>query len=190
MKTSRRRSATVHAGSMADIAFLLLIFFLVTTTISADKGILRTLPKDCPPNSNCNMPYNERNVLRIAVNDTQDIRIGEEQVKLKDVKDYVSQFIDNNGKSTCDYCNGVQKPDGSDHPQKAIISLSCSAQTKYDRFIAVQDEITKAFYNLRAVYAKNRFNKLPEQLNKLELEQVKKAYPFVLSEVPIKTVTE
>ena len=92
MKSFRRYTATVNAGSMADIAFLLLIFFLVTTTISADKGILRQLPRECPPNTNCIKDINERNVLRIALNDQQNIMNNEDIVEIEDIQQRVKVF--------------------------------------------------------------------------------------------------
>ena len=162
MKSFRRPSAAVNAGSMADIAFLLLIFFLVTTTNSADKGILRKLPSNCPPNENCNKDAYERNILRIAMNDKQDIMVEDKIVALSEIKSLVKSFLDNNGLSKCDYCEGDKSPDASDHPKNAVISLSHDALTKYDLFISVQDEITKAYYDLRAVYAKEQFNKTPD----------------------------
>jgi biopolymer transport protein ExbD len=183
MKSFRRHSATVNAGSMADIAFLLLIFFLVTTTISADKGIMRKLPRACPPNENCNKSLNERNILRIAMNDMQDIRVEDELVKLSEIKSLIKSFVDNNGHSLCDYCEGKQSSTSSDHPKDAVISLSHGALTKYDLFISVQDEITKAYYDLRADYTKEKYNKTPDQLTKAELKVVKQAYPFIVSEV-------
>ncbi|WP_370104638.1 ExbD/TolR family protein, partial [Winogradskyella sp.] len=85
MKSFRRHSATVNAGSMADIAFLLLIFFLVTTTISADKGILRQLPSDCPNIEECIKDINERNLLRIELNHKQEIFIEGDVVTLNEV---------------------------------------------------------------------------------------------------------
>lgn len=105
MKSFRRHPATVNAGSMADIAFLLLIFFLVTTTISAEKGILRKLPGTCPTND-CSKPMNERNILRISMNSDQEIFIEGKVVTLNEVKDIVKSFVDNNGESQCDYCTG------------------------------------------------------------------------------------
>ncbi len=171
---------------MADIAFLLLIFFLVTTTISADKGILRKLPAECPSGSECSDKIAERNVLRIALNKEHEILIEDEKVEIEDIQTLINNFIDNNGMDSCDYCNGPQDVESSDHPNKAVISLSYDALTKYDFFIRVQDEITKGFYDLRANYAKKKFNKSPENLSKTELQVVKKAYPFVISEIQIK----
>lgn len=186
MKSFRRHSATVNAGSMADIAFLLLIFFLVTTTISADKGILRQLPTDCPPGSHCGDNVAERNLLRISLNRNQEIFIEDEVVKLEEVEQIVKAFVDNNGKANCDYCAGEQLPESSDHPREAVISLSHDAQTKYQLFISVQDKITKAYYDLREHYIKRKFNKTLDHVNNEELKIVKKAYPFIVSEVMVK----
>ncbi|WP_458626520.1 ExbD/TolR family protein [Winogradskyella sp. PC D3.3] len=184
MKSFRRHSASVNAGSMADIAFLLLIFFLVTTTISADKGILRKLPAICDT-ADCIANLPERNLLQISMNETQDIMIENTIIKLADVKTIVETFIDNNGIDKCDYCEGNQSKESSDHPKVAVISLQHAALTKYEHFIAVQDEITKAYYDLRMRYAKLTYNKIPDQLTKHELIDVQKAYPFLVSEIMI-----
>ncbi len=186
MKTFKRQSPNVNAGSMADIAFLLLIFFLVTTTISADKGILRQLPALCPPNTDCNANIAERNLLRIMLNENQEIMIEDERVGIEQVKTLVERFIDNNGTNSCNYCEGLGIKTASDHPKKAVISISHDALTKYNLFIEVQDEITKAYYNLREIYAKKIYNKAPHELTNLELAEVKKAYPFIVSEVMVK----
>lgn len=186
MKSFRRHPATVNAGSMADIAFLLLIFFLVTTTISADKGILRQLPPDDCPTGNCTEPIPERNLLRISLNDNQEIMVNDDVVMLEDIQPLVMNFVDNNGKSNCDYCQGDKLSESSDHPSKAVISLSHGALTKYYLFVSVQDEITKAYYDLRKRYIKEKFNKTPEQITDPEFKIVKKAYPFIVSEVMVK----
>ncbi|WP_142786166.1 ExbD/TolR family protein [Changchengzhania lutea] len=65
----------VNAGSMADIAFLLLIFFLVTAAIPNDKGINRKLPAKCPPNTVCDSAIKEHNILRILINNEDDIMV-------------------------------------------------------------------------------------------------------------------
>ncbi len=187
MKSIRRYSATVNAGSMADIAFLLLIFFLVTTTISADKGILRQLPSDCTNINECIKDIKERNLLRISLNSNQEIFIEDEVVELEDIQQIVKAFVDNNGLSDCDYCNGNKSSESSEHPSEAVISLHHDALTKYHLFISVQDEITKAFYDLRTRYIKEKFNKAPAQITDAEFTIVKEAYPFIVSEVMLKS---
>lgn len=186
MRSFRRHSATVNAGSMADIAFLLLIFFLVTTTISADKGILRQLPSECPNINECIKDVNERNILRIKLNNKQEIFIEDEIVNLNEMTEIVKGFIDNNGANTCDYCYGEGLVNASDHPKEAVISLSHDALSKYQLFISVQDEISKAFYDLRARYILEKFKKLPNEITDEEFKAVKKAYPFIVSEVMLK----
>lgn len=185
MKSFRRHTTNVNAGSMADIAFLLLIFFLVTTTISAGKGILRQLPVVCETD-HCIEDIAERNLLRVRMNEKQQIMVDDNIVQLPEIKSLAEAFIDNNGNTVCDYCEGDRIAESSDHPTKAVISLSHDALTKYDLFIAVQDEITKAYYNLRARYAKQTFNKTPDQLSNSEIKMVQKAYPFLVSEIMVK----
>ncbi len=185
MKT-RRSAQTVNSGSMADIAFLLLIFFLVTTTISSDTGINRKLPRLCPPGENCNIDIHERNILRIQMNAKNEIMINEKITSISNLKQQAKDFIDNNGDSSCDYCHGLKLKDASDNPTKAVVSLQSHPLTSYDLFIKVQDELTKAYLDLRTQYARTRFNKTIDDLTKEELQLVKIAYPFIISEAQTK----
>ncbi len=181
-----RPNVEVNAGSMADIAFLLLIFFLVTATISTDEGINRRLSKACPEGTDCNVPIKERNVLRIVINNNDDIMVENTIIALADLKDIAKDFIDNNGDQTCIYCLGEQLKTSSDNPKKAVISLQNGKQTSYNQFIAVQDELTKAYYELRKAYSLNTFGKPWDKLTKTQLKTVKNAYPLILSEAEIK----
>ncbi|WNH12336.1 ExbD/TolR family protein [Thalassobellus suaedae] len=176
----------VNAGSMADIAFLLLIFFLVTAAIPKDKGINRKLPAECPPGVICDSKIKEHNLLRIVLNSNNDIMVENDIIAIEDLKDITKQFLDNNKDGSCDYCSGQKFEDASDNPTKAVISLQNDRNTSYNQFIAVQDELTKALFELRKDYAKKRFNKFPEDLSAEELKQVKAAYPFILSEAETK----
>jgi biopolymer transport protein ExbD len=184
MRHSKNRPE-VHAGSMADIAFLLLIFFLITTKIPNDKGIMRGLPEKCPPNVNCNININKRNVLRVNVNEEGELLINDDIIEMKNLKNELKTFIDNNGDKTCNYCNGEMISSSSDNPKVAAISLSTHRKAPYATFIKVQDEITKAYHDLRTVYAKEILQKEISELSKQDIEKVKKAYPFVLSEAEI-----
>lgn len=182
MKTSRHSAPQVNAGSMADIAFLLLIFFLVVTTISADKGIKRQLPEICPPNTNCTDRLEEQNILRIAINGNDELFVREKIVTLGELKEVAKAFLDNNGDGSCSYCNGSGDPTQSDHPKKAVISLVNDPLTSYDMYIAVQDVLTKAYYELREDYSTHVLKKDPIKLSHQDLMEIQKAYPFILSE--------
>jgi len=181
MKHSRR-APSVNAGSMADIAFLLLIFFLVTAVIPNDQGINRKLPRICPQVEDCRVDIKEKNILRIALNAKQELMIEDELAAINQIKDISIAFLDNNGDKSCDYCNGEELPDSSDNPKKAVISLQVDDATQYNMFIKVQDELTKAYYELRSIYAKKHFNKSPNELSPEELKIVRDAYPFIVSE--------
>lgn len=169
---------------MADIAFLLLIFFLVTTTIPNDKGIARKLPRKCelPP---CEVDTYERNIIRIALNKNGELMVNNDLSRIEDLKDMLIEFIDNNGDQSCDYCTGNGFEDASDNPRKAIISLSSDRESSYKDFIAIQAELTAAYYELRERFIKNNFGKELASLSADELQQAKDAYPLLISEAEI-----
>lgn len=170
---------------MADIAFLLLIFFLVTTTIPNDKGIARKLPRKCelPP---CEVDTYERNIIRIALNKNGDLMVNNDQVRIEDLKEMLIEFIDNNGDKSCAYCSGNGFEDASDNPRKAIISISSDREAYYKDFIAIQAELTAAYYELRERFIKNTFGKELASLSETELRQAKDAYPLLISEADIR----
>jgi len=159
-----RQAPTVNAGSMADIAFLLLLFFLVATTISQEKGILRKLPDPCPPGQICKTDIHERNILRIALNDTGDLFVGKKELQFSELLNVVKEYIDNNGDDSCNYCTGSKLPNLSENPQNAVISIKTNRNTPYGSFIEVQDEITSAYYELRAEYVKYILIKMSRHL--------------------------
>ncbi len=171
----------INAGSMADIAFLLLIFFLVTATVSTGAGINRLLPKLCP-NPPCTVDIHDRNILAVMINNDDQVMVENEIVSLENLKELAKNFLDNNGDESCNYCNGQKVASSSDSPKEAVISLVSGKQASYKQFIAVQNELTKAYYELRNTYAMKTFNKPTDNLTKEELKQVKTAYPFLLSE--------
>jgi biopolymer transport protein ExbD len=172
----------VNAGSMVDIAFLLLIFFLVTATISSDEGINRKSLSD----TNASTPLHERNVLRIMINNDDDIMVNQDVVQIGELKDIAKGFIDNNGDGTCDYCHGSNLKTASDNPSEAVISLQNGRNTTYAKFIAVQNELTKAYHELRETYSKDVLRKPSDKLTEVDIKHIKKAYPFILSEAETK----
>lgn len=177
-----KHAPKVNAGSMADIAFLLLIFFLVTAVIPNDKGVNRKMPRICPPGQICEIEINERNILRIAINGNQELMINEKLVEINEIKEISKVFLDNNGDKSCNYCEGQSLLESSDNPTKAVISLQVHNEAHYSLFIQVQDELTKAYFELRVKYANKKFRKAPEELTNEELKEVREAYPFLVSE--------
>ncbi len=147
---ARRKSPEVNAGSMADIAFLLLIFFLVTTTIETDSGINRKLP---PMEEQIDPPIiRQKNIFTVVVNKNNQLLVEEELTDIKDLRNLAVDFLDNGGGSgeeSCDYCQGNRDPRSSDNPDKAIISLKNDRETEYKVYIAVQNELVAAYNVLR-----------------------------------------
>ena len=147
MGKKRGAPPEVNAGSMADIAFLLLIFFLVTTTIGVDQGINRKLPpfQEQPPEP----PVNKRNILSVLVNMNNQVLVNDELMDIKDIRQTAIDFLDNNGDGKCSYCEGAKDKTSSDNPTEAVISLDNDGETKYETYIAVQNELVGAYNFLR-----------------------------------------
>ncbi len=204
---AKRAAPEVNAGSMADIAFLLLIFFLVTTTIEKDKGLLRSLP---PIDDSEVVPpvIKQKNLFTVLINRHNQLLVEEEEMPLKNLRQAAIDFLDNAGGTnpageSCDYCKGERLSNSSDHPDKAIISMKHDRETSYEQYMDVQNELVAAYNFLREreatrLYKKyypdaekvftamleekemNQFSK-DEKLNK-RIETVKKLFPMKLSE--------
>ena len=147
---AKRSAPEVNAGSMADIAFLLLIFFLVTTTIETDSGLNRKLPPieeiEDPP------IIKEKNIFTVVVNKNNQLLVEEELVDISDLRVLATEFLDNGGgegEDACEFCQGARDPKSSDNPEKAIISLKNDRETSYKVYIAVQNELVAAYNVLR-----------------------------------------
>jgi len=172
-KTSSRdrMKNEINAGSMADIAFLLLIFFLVTTTIAEDKGVLVKLPpwSNEPPE---NLKMNTRNVYSVLVNADNQLLVRGEPMKVEDLKDNTKLFIS----------NPRREEDKAEDPKKAIISLKNDRGTKYKTFLTVYNELKAAYRELRDEEAQKRYGKLYDRLTKDQRAEIRSQIPLVISE--------
>lgn len=145
---AKRAAPEVNAGSMADIAFLLLIFFLVTTTIPKDSGISRKLPPI--DDSEVEPPIlREKNIFKVLLNNRDQLLVEDEIMEIKDLRQAAVDFLDNNGDGSCEFCQGKRDDTSSDNPIKAVISLSNGRETSYAAYIAVQNELVAAYNVLR-----------------------------------------
>jgi biopolymer transport protein ExbD len=201
---AKRDVPEINAGSMADIAFLLLIFFLVTTTMDVDTGISRKLPEKQP--EDIEPPkLKEKNVFVVTVNRNNDILVeGETFMTVDEIREAAKEFIDNGGglgnpidgaePAECDWCEGAKNPESSDHPNKAIISLESDRGTSYGTYIAVQNELVGAYTDLRNRLAEKTYGMSYEQMLKdsknnpsneslkEKIDVIKKKYPQIISE--------
>ena len=196
---ARRSSPEVNAGSMADIAFLLLIFFLVTTTIETDSGISRKLPPIEEQEED--VIIKQKNIFTVLLNGKDQILVEDELMALEDIRAAAIEFLDNGGgkgEDGCDYCKGKRDPSSSDNPDKAIVSLKNERETSYAAYISVQNELVAAYTHLRNIRAEELYGesysemlknyrdvnwpgnkqKLKEKINNLRSD-----YPQKLSEV-------
>lgn len=140
MRKKNRGSAQINSGSMADIAFLLLIFFLVTTQIATDKGILIKLPPKPDPNEPPpDIKFNQRNIFKILINSQDDLLVEEEPLAdISRIKPMVKEFVLNNGRN----------PDLSDSPADAIVSIKADRGTSYEIFIDIYDQVEAAYMEM------------------------------------------
>lgn len=182
---NRKTLPEINAGSTADIAFLLLIFFLVTTTFPNERGILRKLPSPCL-SGDCSVPINERNLLRIAINEKGDYLLNEKLTPPDSLEISVMNFLDNNGDGSCGYCSGNKNPMSSENPKHAILVIKSHPNTRYDDYIQLQNMLNKAYFDLRERYAQKTFRKPMGKLSFEEIKEVKEAYPLLLSEASLK----
>lgn len=170
-KKKERASTEINAGSMADIAFLLLIFFLVTTTINAEKGI----PIKLPPWSDEEVDptqLNTRNVYSVLVNLNNELLVRGEPMDIKDLRENAKEFISN--------------PDGredlAESPKKAIVSLKNDRGTKYQTYLQVYNELKGAYNELWEDASQRKYNAAYAALPKEGRQEIQKEIPLVISE--------
>jgi biopolymer transport protein ExbD len=157
-----RMSNEINAGSMADIAFLLLIFFLVTTTIASDKGILNILPPKQDPNvPPPDIKVNERNIFAILINANNDLLVeGEYRRNTEGLDKEIKEFILNfgapdeegvalfNSLPASIQSQALRRPESSDHPGEAVVSVKTDRGTSYELYLEVFDAAKKAYFEI------------------------------------------
>lgn len=200
---ARREAPEINAGSMADIAFLLLIFFLVTTTMDVDTGLTRRLPpppEDIPQDSD--IQIKQRNVFQVLVNANNDLLVEGEVMKVTNLRDEAKRFIvgDASDETMPEFKVTEVPIFGSIPVSKQIVSLQNDRGTSYEMYIKVQNELVGAYNEVREEFAMRKFGKTIKQLEdgaaagstKMDeqLDAVKKIYPQRISEAEPKNVGE
>ncbi len=189
MASNKRTVQEINAGSMADIAFLLLIFFLVATTMNVDTGLVRMLPP-MPQDEQLqeDIKVKERNLFLVFISGSGNIMAGGDQLQIGQLKDKAKEFILN----PYDDDNLPEKqvkqfdlPGGGvwSYPvSQGVVSLQTTRETNYDIYIKVQNELTRAFNEVRNEVAMSKFGKLYADLPEGQRDLVTKAIPLKISE--------
>ena len=143
LKKKQRREAEIPTASMADIAFLLLIFFLVTTTIDVDTGIGMVLPPKLdqevePP------PVKERNMFKILVNEEGRLLVEDKPMPISQLRAEVMRHVTN---CVPEYGHGCTE-EYSESADDAVVSIKTARQTPYDSYIQVLDEVWMAYFEI------------------------------------------
>jgi biopolymer transport protein ExbD len=188
---SRRSIPEINAGSMADIAFLLLIFFLAATTMDSDTGLMRQLPAIPDPNVPQDMnKINDRNILEVKVNKDNLLLVEGELTDFSQLRDIAHDFILN----TNDEPNKPEKEVvnipyfGNVAVTKAVISLQNDIGTKYGVYIAVQNELIAARAVLRDNLARQEFGIPYDRLDDDHKRAVDEFFKVPISEAEPKRI--
>ena len=183
----KRKMPGLNTSSTADISFMLLIFFLVTTSMDTDQGLARSLPK--PPEDdqlNNEIKVKERNILNIRINKDNYLLIGDDYATLADVKERAKEFIKNED-------NKPNLPELKPHKVKElgqtfmvtenhVISVQTDRGTDYGVYFAVQDALVSAYNEIRDEFSKQEFGYKYDQLDADQQKIVRDVYPQKISE--------
>ncbi len=192
---ARRQIQEINAGSMADIAFLLLIFFLVSTTMDTDSGIVRKLPPMPEEQNDEQVDVKERNIFVVLVNRNDQLLVEGELMDIKDLKEAAKEFIVNPMNDENLPAKEVVEVDffgPMELTTKHVISLQNDRGTSYKMYIAVQNELAAAYNELRDGLAMRKFGMKFNDLKGEEWEKQRAAiediYPMRISEAEPKNV--
>ena len=190
MAKAKRKAGEINSSSMADIAFLLLIFFLVPTTMDVDSGMKRTLPPIADnEQQQQDVELKQRNVLMVNVSKEGRIMVGTEE--------YMPTDLNRRGdhsrmsREVLDFLAGADRsekksteiePTVNCEVSQGVVSLKADNETKYNIYLQVQDELTHAFNVYRDMISVQAYGKPFEDLNEIQAGNIRKAVPVKVSE--------
>ena len=186
-----RKIPEIPSASLADIAFMLLIFFLVTTTMDVDSGLERRLPQWVDPEElEDDQQIKERNVFVVLVNRNNDLLVEGEYADIENLRDRAKEFMANPyNEEDLPEKEPKQIPFfGETMVTKGVISLRNDLDTQYGTYIAVQNELVAAINELRDELARDEFGKPYDELEKDQQDAIRDIYPSRISEAEPKKV--
>ena len=188
---AKKKVPEINGSSMADIAFIALIFFLMVTTMDKEEGIARLLPPIPPEDQKMeDQKVNRRNIIQVKINSNDRLLAGSQPMDVSQLKDKIKEFMTN----PTDDPNLPEK-EVQDIPglgpvpvSKGVISLQNDRGTTYQAYITVQNELIKAINELRDDFSVKTFGKKYSKLSEEQQEMVRKAIPQKISEAEPKDV--
>jgi biopolymer transport protein ExbD len=177
----------INASSMADISFLLLIFFLVTTSMDVNQGLARRLPAPIPPDQKVeDKDINKRNLLVVKINSANQLMVQGQLMDVKQLREKAKEFIKNENDN--DFLPKLVEEDfGAPigvirYTKDHVISVQNDVDTQYQAYLDVQNELVAAYNELREECAQKYFHKAFNELDEDQQKQVQKVYPQKISE--------
>ena len=180
-----RMSPEINAGSMADIAFLLLIFFLVTTTMDVDSGIIRMLPPPIDPNAPPPPPVRERNVFVVLVDQFDRLLVEGQITRVEELRDITKDFLLNPSNDPNMSEKRLEEIEniGEVEVSRGVISLQNDRGTSYEMYISVQNELAAAVNEIRNDVARQHFGtRFHDLTDEALITAVRQAVPMQISE--------
>ena len=190
---AKRSTPALNTSSTADIAFLLLCYFLMTTTMGSQTGLQRRLPPMPDQNQQqVDQKVNRRNIIIVKINSADRILAGSEPIDVSQLKDKIKEFLSNPADDPNLPEKEMQEIEGfGQYPvSKGVISLQNDRGTSYRAYIAVQNELVKAVNELRDEFSRNNYGKPFASLDEDKQDIVKKAIPQNISEAEPKDVSK
>jgi biopolymer transport protein ExbD len=188
---AKKKVPEINGSSMADIAFIALIFFLMVTTMDKEEGISRLLPPIPPEDQKMeDLKVNRRNIIQVKINSNDRLLAGSQPMDVSQLKDKIKEFMTN----PYDDPNLPEKEIqdipglGPTPVSKGVISLQNDRGTTYQAYITVQNELIKAINELRDDFSMKTFGKKYSKLDEDKQEMVRKAVPQKISEAEPKDV--
>ena len=182
----KRKVPGINGSSSADIAFMLLLFFLLTTSMDTDRGLARRLPRPPETEKPEEQEVNKRNMLQVRVNSYDQIQCGGEEVTLPQLREKAKEFIEN---PNDDIHLPLREADSIPffgvvmRTKQHVISLQCDRVTSYQKYLDVQNELAAAYTELRDVISRQQFGKRFFEIEDEEQRTaVLKYYPLMISE--------
>lgn len=181
-----RKVPAINASSMADISFLLLIFFLITTSMDVSQGLARKLPAPPDPNQKVeDTEINRRNLFVVKINSFNQLLVQGQEMNVKQLREKAKEFIANPNDDPNlpkRYTEEIEGLGMVTYTPDHVISVQNDVDTKYQAYLEVQNELVAAYNELRESFSKQQWGKSYNELDEDQQKLVQKVLPMKISE--------